>query len=903
MNSQPVQFPEGSGTGTLVFEVENFGPFDEGDQTTLTFTIDPLLDPQNASTAISPDDQSWDCVQSTGQVICDYFNIYPVSHISTIELTVPIPLVPTTIPNAVTVGFSNAIGDINPGNSNFQFDIVAGGFPEIEVIKSIVGGITQAQPGNIIDYEVLVNNIGTNTATGVDLTDSLPVGVTYQGHTELGPNFDCTYAAPTLSCNAPTLPVTASTDGVTISVLVDGPISTAVTNTAVSTYVDGNSLNNVDTALFNIIGGTADLDLTLIPDASTYTQGDIVGLDLTVHNPFASTDSPPNTTVVTSLPNETVFSSATVTNVPGWSCVHDGSTTGGDVTCDSQGNPVLIGSNVFIHVSAIANVAGTGLSTTATMTSDFDPNPSNDTASGFFDIFPGSADLSLIFTSTSGVYNQGDSIFYGVQVNNPMGSSASPSDVGVNISLPTEVSFTNVNLAGAPGWFCNHDGSPTGGDVLCDRAGAPFVSFSTHDIIVEVLAVTPATFALVSGDINSTVDTNTGNDTDSQSDVINGAVGAFSITKTVNITNAAINDPLTYVLTVSNAGTSSASPTDVVISDQLPVEVTFDSFLVGTNMGTSINCIHDGSLTGGLVTCDTNDMPFPPGETITVDINVIAASANPAVNNSATVETVTDPDGTGGDNIDSSNPVNIGGPLVTTLLATKTATLAGVPVTQVDYGQTFEYVLEVENTGTLDAFNVNLTDSLPTDVTLSNTISSGWTCGLGKVRGGGDFIDCDYDTALTPGAIAQVVVEVISTTNTTVGSIYNQMQVVGTNTGPPVVSDITVNLQPPMLNMSLSQIPSPVDPGTDVEFQAAINNNGATPLTGVHFENVIPTGFTYNGFTATTGMNCVDNAGLITCTLTAPLAANSSASYNLETTAVATPIPGQSYVLTSTGYA
>ena len=315
----------------------------------------------------------------------------------------------------------------------------------------------------------------------MDLSDTIPAGVSYVSHQALGPNFICTFTAPNVNCNAPTLPNTAAVDGVEITVLVDGNVSDLVTNTATSSFADSNSLDNTSSVAFvidpftadlsstkvangpttvtqgdpveftigivnngpdeafdvqlvddlpaglafdsivsengifcnyvavnsqvvctatnlvsggnhtavirtnatgqglttntvtsssnnpahfdpftsdfnqatadvTIVGPQADLDLTMAADSATYLVGDQITLDLTLHNPFASTGAPPNTTVTTTLPAETEFFSAQVTNVAGWSCVHDGSPTGGDVVCDSQGNPVAIGTNTFIQI-------------------------------------------------------------------------------------------------------------------------------------------------------------------------------------------------------------------------------------------------------------------------------------------------------------------------------------------------------------------------------------------------------------------------------------------------------------------------------------------------------------------------------------------------------------------------
>ncbi|MFC3193757.1 autotransporter domain-containing protein [Marinicella sediminis] len=1033
-NPQPVTFPVAqpgpTEFRTMSFDITNLGPNDEGDQTTVTFDIAPALD-GIAPASASSSDPAWNCIQTTGQVICDYFSIYTTGLTTTLDLQIPAPTTAGPVTNAVGVSMFNVLGDINPANNTFQYDVdfTAGpGAAEIEVTKVINGGLTSAPWGTNVTYTVEVNNTGTATANNVALTDTIPPGVSYVSHQNLGPNFICSFAAPTISCNAPTLPNTAAVDGVEITVLVDGNVSDLVTNTASSPFADGDSLNNSDsvsfvidpfsadlsstktvngattvtegdpveftigivnngpddafdvqliddipvgltfdaivtetgiscvfaggnnqvicdaptltsgnshtavvrfltnatgattntvtsvstnpahfdpftsdanqaTANINIVGPSADLDLTMVADNTTYLVGDLVTLDLTLHNPFASTGAPPNTSVTTTLPAEVVFSSAQVTNVGGWSCVHDGSPAGGDVVCDSQGNPVPIGTNTLIEIIAAAASAGTTITPSAVVTSDFDPNPSNDTASTSFAINPATADLSLIFTSTGGLYVQGDQIAYTAQVANPMVSTANPSDTEVTFNLPFEVIFSSTDVSGAPGWNCIHDGAPSGGDVFCDRGGAAFISNSVDDITVNVLADQVATNAIVTATISSAADINPGNNTANQADVINPAVSDFSIAKTVNGTNFVIGDTFTYVLTVNNPGGSTANPTDVVIEDQLPAEVSFDNFVVGTNLGTPLSCVHDGANTGGQVTCDTGGAPFPVNETVTVDINVTAASANNNVNNTATVETSTDPDGVANNNNDNAPTVVITGPLLTTLTANKAATVAGVTVTEVAYGQAFEYTLEVTNTGANDSINTHISDTLPPEVTLDGFNITGWNCLPLTVGNVGEVVDCTLAAPLVAGNTAQIVLVVTATNNTSVTSITNQMEASGDNTGALVNDTNILSLTQASASLVLTQQPSPVDPGANVTFDVQFNNTGGINLSGAQLNAQLPVGFVYQGFNSDPSTSCTENNGLVSCLSNNPITPGASMTVSLDAITIGEVQANQNYQL------
>ncbi|TDR22373.1 autotransporter domain-containing protein [Marinicella litoralis] len=1160
-SGNPIVFAAGGAPQMLTYTVTNNGPLDEGDQTTVTFFLDPEIEP---ASVVAPNND-WFCSQVTSQIDCDYTSIFFAGTSSDLVLTITSPVTPTTVFSALNVSVSNALGDSNPGNEqitsdidfvagnlvdleiiksistgfpatvapgdplnfnlsitnlsafaasnvvvmddllannlNFNstgsspecvdvasfvqcnlsmmlpgenvqltiatvvsgtaqpnnyintatvsadepdpdlannssdqaFTVAVGGFPEIDVAKSIIGNPAGVPYGDTLTYRIEVNNTGAGVASNVDLTDTLPAGVTFQGFNQLG-NFICSYTAPTVSCNAASLPVTAAIDGVEITVVVDGNVGDVINNVASSTFADSNSLDNSSNVSFTVqtfdadlgstkavngpatvnqgqpveftigivnngpsnaydvrlvddiptglsfdtivsengmscvfvagnnqvvcdapdllngnshtavvrmiangaglmtntvtassthpahfdpftsdanqataavtaVGVSADLDLTLDSDSVVYSVGDTVTLDLTVHNPFASTGAPPNVTVVTTLPNQVVFGSTQLVQAIGWSCTHDGSPTGGDVTCDSQGTPVPIGTNIFIDILALADTAGTALSATATMTSDFDPNPSNDTINTAFDINPADADLSLVFTSVSGVYNQGDSIFYDIEVNNPMISTANPTDTTVDVTLPTEVSFVNANLAGAPGWFCTHDGSLTGGMVTCDRQGAAFVSFSTHVLTIGVLAVSPATNAIVQATISSTADPNLTNNTSNQADAINALTSDFSIVKTVSGTDFAINDTFTYFLEVTNGVASTASPSDVQIEDQLPPEISFDSFIVGTNLGTTINCVHDGSVTGGLFSCDTNGTLFAAGEVVTIDINVTAVTASPNVNNTATVTTSFDPDGNINNNASTAPTVTINPPLVTTIAANKYAEIAANTVTEVTYGGLFDYVLKVENTGINDAVNVHISDTLPPEVTLMGFDTFGWTCLPLNTNSVGEVVDCTRNDPLAAAGADQIIMNVMATTNPAFTSISNQMSAVGDNTGALVSASTVVNLLSAEGALLLTQNPSVIDPGDNVTFDVLFTNTGDSTLTGLTIDAALPQSFNYNGFVGDPGVSCAESAGTLNCTFTNPMVPNNSLNVSIQMTAPVNLVNNQNYDLVVTANA
>ena len=760
-----------------------------------------------------------------------------------------------------------------------------------------------ATPGNPLNLPA-DGTMQTLTYTVVnDMTgqDDTAVGMEFQFSTEISPanvtspdpNWDCSVSTQEVSCNY------MGTFGTGLSSVLNfnfnSPINEIMLNNAVdvtvfSSLVDTNPANNQVITNINFVNGGVDLSIvkSITPGfQSVVAPGDPISFDLLVTN-LSTTDATgiliTDDLIINNLQFDQASSSPECDEISVFVECNLSFLAAGDTVV------LTIAANVDTSAQPGGKINEANLSAFET-----DPDTTNNIGSQPFEVAIGGAqaDLSVLNTSAAGIYTENDTITYGFEVSSSMGSSVSPTDVVLTIDLPIEVSFTGVDVSSAPDWSCAHDTATSGGVVTCDRGGVAFTPFTTNNISVEVLAQTPSTNAVMQATINSASipDLNMMDNTFNQSDVINAGVSDFSINKTVSGLNFDVGDSFNYVLEINNPTPSTASPIDVVINDQLPVEVSYDSFSVTNISGTTVNCSHDGAATGGLFSCNTNGTPFPPGETVTIDINVIAAVADANVDNSATVETSVDPNGTTNNNNDNAMTVVISGPPVTTIAANKIASIAGAPVSVVNYGQTFMYVLEVQNTGLNDAENVTITDSLPTDVSWVSTQASGWTCtnNVTKFSKGGADVNCILDTPLPPGSSAQIEVEVVATTNNTINLISNTMEVNGDNTGPEITSTVVVSLQSSQASLILSQSPSPVDPGEDVDFNLMIENTGTSNLTGVEVNSQLPAGFTFNAFSGA-NWSCNENAGQVTCMYTGILAANTGSQLNLETTAIAAAI-------------
>lgn len=986
-NGNPIVLSAGGGTQLLTYTVTNdVNGLDEGDQTTITFNLNPQIEPA----FITSSDSNWLCIPVTAQITCNYNGNYSAGYSSDLILNITAPINPTLVTAAIDADITNALGDPNPGNdqivsdinfisggidlsidksmtggfsttvtpgapisfditvtnlsgqdatnvvvmddlivNNIQFDalgsspecqdlasfiqcdvtslfagdsviftvagtvstaaqpgnyintatvsanetdidnsnnssdqafnVVVGGAAEVVLTKSIFGGASQIVQGDTFEYDIQLNNTGSVIASNVNFVDTLPPEVTYISHTPLG-NFTCSYTAPTISCDAANLPNATAEDGVRILVSADGAINSSVSNTATSSFVDGNSANNTDSVAFTIMAPSVDLDLTMTAGASNYTVGDLINLGLQVHNPFGSGGAPPNVAVTTTLTNEMVFNSAQAINATGWVCTHDGSPFGGDVICDSQGNAVAEGSVTNIEIIAAAATAGSTITPSAVMTSDFDPNPSNDIANATFQINSGSADLSLQFTSASGVYEQGDIIIYDIQVNNPMGSSASPTDVAVDINLPAEVAFSSTDLTNAPGWICHHDGLSTGGQITCGRQGNPFVPFSTHDIQVHVVATSLATSAVAQATISSAADSVLTNNSGSQADVINTATSDFSLTLRSQPIQVNPGQTFTHIATIYNSGNSALTSVNSVL--------VFPSHAqLQTVQSADMTC----TTSGGAVNCSNNQVMMP-GQSYSINYEFTTSGQSQSVDTSMAVNA----DGISKSTSVSTYVNNFGNSFDLTL--TKTAS-----VTQVEQRGEFKYLFDIQNVGSSTQNDFALTDQLPNDVIFQGYSGSGWSCS------GTSVIECQFNGVLNAGAITQLEFDVLAPgslgriTNTATLTAINDdnlsnnqstadVNVTESTGGGDAIADIAIEITTDAAEVLSSE---------EVIWFVEVSNEGPDTASNIRVVNDFPMGFNATEVLVDNGASCVILSSSLMCEM-ASLAVNEVAQIQLK---------------------
>ena len=116
-------------------------------------------------------------------------------------------------------------GDLS-GNTSVATNVVRA-MADLSLTKTSTPASLRLGSGNLT-YDLTVTNHGPSVATGVQVTDNLPTGLTF-----VSAGSGCTYSSPNVSCNLGDLANGASA---TVSIVVTPTAETTYVNTASVTF-------------------------------------------------------------------------------------------------------------------------------------------------------------------------------------------------------------------------------------------------------------------------------------------------------------------------------------------------------------------------------------------------------------------------------------------------------------------------------------------------------------------------------------------------------------------------------------------------------------------------------------------------------------------------------------------
>ena len=363
----------------------------------------------------------------------------------------------------------------NTGNNTGSVDVIPVGL-DLQVNKSVDNnGPTE---GNTVTYTVNVENLSTQVATNVLITDVLPIGVTYVAASATGPG--ATYNGPTrtLTWTIPTLNGGANTN-LSFQATVDGGTAgSTITNNAVLTSLDqteDNAANNTGSA--NIDPVAFDVSVVKSVSASNPEEGSEVTYTISVENTSGSAGT--GIVITDIVPTGVTYVPGSINAPPGIvTDENNPSTTGLTWSIASLGAGVDV--DLTFRAVVGAGTAGSTITNTASRTASdqVDSNGSNDSSSA--DINPVGIDLEITKVVSESNPEEGETITYTVTVTNLTTQDAT--NVTVQDVIPAGITYVPSSVTG-PG--ASYDGVTTtlSWNVGTVSQGSPVVM--TYQVTVD----------------------------------------------------------------------------------------------------------------------------------------------------------------------------------------------------------------------------------------------------------------------------------------------------------------------------------------------------------------------------------------------------------------------------------
>ena len=472
--------------------------------------------------------------------------------------------------------------------------------------------------GTQLAYTLTVTNLGPSRATGVQVTDNLPAGVSFVSTNPDG--LICMHSGEesggTVTCNLGDMAPNSQRDIVVI-VRVHDSLSdhTTLTNQARvdSDVLDPSPENNAGTADASV-RTEADLEAHKTAPDEIFVRGRLV-YELTVTNNGPSQAI--NVQMRDPLPSQAVFEGASL------GCAYNS----GMVTCNV--GDLAVGETSAVYTISVtfdpALTQDTQVQNTVQVLADTqDANTANNSATAVtlvtVDPTPYHADMAVTKGGPSQV-NAGEKLFYTLQVANRGGLDAT--HIVVTDTLPAGTTF-NASLS-------NTQCKANSGVVVCTIDALAAGAFRYLSIVVE----TDPWQAAASEYVNTATvvadqpDWTPANNTDDVRTVV--ARSADLTISKAGSTSIALGEPVYYTITVQNRGPSAAAGVRVV--DTLPTEIA--TAIITPSLGTC-------TVAPPTLTCDLGDMA--PQQEATITLHGVPGSAG-SITNSATVSATTpDPD-------------------------------------------------------------------------------------------------------------------------------------------------------------------------------------------------------------------------------------------------------------------
>lgn len=405
--------------------------------------------------------------------------------------------------------------------------------------------------GHPLTYTLTVVNRGPSTATGVQVENILPEGVDFRAAS--ASQGDCTEAQGDVTCSLGTLNVGHEARVVirTVARMVnDAAVNIA---TVSGNDVDPDLSNNQISQVANITWA-ADLSLTQSASPSPVETGEIVTYTLIVHN-----DGPldaPNIVLTDTLPEGSEYHLAQPEQ---GTCTENS----GQVWCELGMLPAKASTKVILAIRA-PETSGQMVNQAHIKASPLDPVPENNTSSLLVSIYDG-PDIAVTIQTEQERVTPGGELKYIIPVIN---NGPSPGTGVILIdTLPEGALLTYAASTQGPCYEYQ-------GKITCEIGNLGVQQEEIVTIVVEAPMEDATTMInRVEVTVNEIDPNPDNNKAKVETPILMQA--DLEITKEVWPEQARLGETVNYTITVANLGPSHA--TNVIVSDQLPEDILFDS--------------------------------------------------------------------------------------------------------------------------------------------------------------------------------------------------------------------------------------------------------------------------------------------------------------------------------------
>jgi len=758
-------------------------------------------------------------------------------------------------------------------------------------------------PGSTVEFTITVTNEGEVDAGNIVVTDDSPAELSFVSmvpNANLTDNGDETFTITDLPMG------TNQTIVVTYTIAADF-MGTSLRNDAQITVDDGTDIDSDPNTGYDVDeDGDGDnddddedgvsvllvqvYDLTLSKELTStgpYSQGSTVEFTITVENE-GSLDAA-NVVVTDDSPADLNYvSMAADANV----------TDNGDETFTIASLPASGVQEIVVTYTISNTFQGTTLHNDAQITvddgDDTDSNPDDDyTVDEDFDLDPYDDDedgvdvpvgqlydleLTKALTST-GPYSPGSTVEFTITVSND--GSVDANNIVVTDDSPADLTF--VSMAA--------DGNLTdNGDETFTIANLP--SAGTQDIVVvymisnSFMGTSIRNDAQITADDGDDVDSdpdddyNTDEDGDGDPDdddedgvdVPIGQVYDLSLTKVISSTGPyGPGDNVEFTINISNDGSLDAA--GIVVTDDSPAELIYQSMASDANVTDNgdetftVASIPAGTDQDIVVTYQISNTFM--GNSLTNDAQITTDDGDDIDSDPDTGDDV-DEDGDGNPDDDDEDEVDVPIGQVYDLSLTKTITSAG-PYAQ---GSLVEFTINVSNDGTINANNIEVTDSAPADLIYQSMVADV------NVTDNGDET---FTIASIPAGTDQDIVVTYMISNTFMGTSLTNDAEITADDGDDIDSDPDTGddvdedgdgdpddddedeVEVPIgqvYDLSLTKTITsvgPYGPGDNVEFTINVSNDGSIDANNIEVTDSAPADLIFQSMAA--NLNIIDNAG------------------------------------------